>query len=174
MKCLEFLYFYLRDESAQKEIQAQTALEVPQIGKEKPKLPVTPERKKRSFPSTPKLASDFQPKTEPGSPTKTSFASPSKRLQGYGLFRKEIDFVPTTPRKPRGGNYSVEAPPLPLFPSSKVSSELFGKDELGARPRDAEGVTRSSGEKKEILRSLVGNVDALVEGVGEAGIFGLS
>jgi hypothetical protein len=90
-------------------------------------------------------------------------------MQGYGLLRKEIDFVPTTPRKPKMTFASNDAaPPMPPLTGSRLFSGASGES------RTDSTVTRSLGEKKELLGNLVGNVDALVKGVGEAGIFGLS
>ncbi|KAJ2977530.1 hypothetical protein NUW54_g11408 [Trametes sanguinea] len=68
-------------------------------------------------------------------------------------------------------------------PMRLSSTELGGGGGLKLGPRSASSPSGGGGakrgprtmeEKKEILGSMLGNVDALVEGVRKAGIWGLS
>jgi len=101
------------------------------------------------------------------------------------MLRKDIDYVPQSPKKiSRSG-----------FGTSKHASisrtELESEDDCrwlghptpggqhdpeemssGSRKLDR-GVIRTTEEKKELLGTMLGNVDALVEGVRKAGIWGL-
>ncbi len=124
------------------------------------------------------------------------------------MLRKEVDFVPLSPKKAqiaglgvgkRGGS---SVPPLRLAtrhplqrkpsPLSRDSSgdTLFSSDDsaygTGAPDASSANVTlspddevspsssvRTTEDKKRILGQLLGNVDALVEGVKSAGIWGL-
>lgn len=68
---------------------------------------------------------------------------------------------------------------MPVIPNGTPSKNPFGTPtprHVGEREKEvgirADGV-RSAEEKKEILGGMLGNVDALVEGVRKAGIWGL-
>lgn len=199
MKCLEFLYFYLMDETMQ---------DVPSLGSQSmPSTPVmnqmhasiqnvfprqasdtsnssfgwsssslssksafsvatnsssirTPSPVKKSY-SSPLIVSD--PYTPPNSPPPSRDAG--KRTpraistRPMMMLRKDVDYEPQSPKKAHGSRVYV--------------SEDF------STPRRREGESRhervrTTEEKKEILGTLLGNVDALVEGVRKAGIWGLT
>ncbi|KAF8514836.1 cell division protein Cdc14 [Hysterangium stoloniferum] len=147
IKCLEFLYFYLLDETS----------DVPSL----------------------KVSTCLAPSP---SPDPTPFTP--RKNHHLALFRKELDFVPVTPKKaqvnrlgvgtPRGGlrctPKSGEIPPLPVSPTKRSSEK-----KLYVRSDEEDQVERrrSTQEKKEILSNLLGNVDALIEGVAKSGIWGL-
>ncbi|KIY70385.1 hypothetical protein CYLTODRAFT_419855 [Cylindrobasidium torrendii FP15055 ss-10] len=119
------------------------------------------------------------------SPTKTSFVSPpcspppaQSRVNRSLRMLKEVDFVPQSPMRPSalkpGPNASRRVPSsqnnmAPTQAAPRLASP-FGSD-ASPKPR---GLTRSTEEKKEFLGTLMGNVDALVEGVRKAGIWGLN
>ncbi|KAF8550496.1 CDC14-domain-containing protein [Imleria badia] len=202
MKCLEFLYFYLMDETTQ---------EVTPLGSQStPSTPVmtpshastrlggsnifprpasnasfsssssssfssrsafsvaanssqssirTPSPLKKSY-STPVIVSD--PHTPPQSPPpvrdagkRTPRAISTRPMM---MLRKDVDFEPQSPKKAHGSRVYV--------------SEDFSTPRRHER-EEVERV-RTTEEKKEILGTLLGNVDALVEGVRKAGIWGLT
>lgn len=58
--------------------------------------------------------------------------------------------------------------------SSSFRAEPASNLEAGTKEIGKHGGVRTTGEKKEILGTMLGNVDALVEGVRKAGIWGLS
>lgn len=114
------------------------------------------------------------------------------------MLRKEVDFVPLSPKKAQIAGLGVvkrnelRVPPLRLptnkrtpSPLSRFSTEdtLFSDDEPLHPDRSGGNTTRedtylrprvrTTEEKKRTLGQLLGNVDALVEGVKSAGIWGL-
>ncbi|CDO77233.1 hypothetical protein BN946_scf184747.g46 [Trametes cinnabarina] len=126
---------------------------------------------------------------------------PSGHSRGYSVsstssVSSREDSQPSTPRTSRedGAGKDLQTPKLPSklhrrtqsladvltdSPMRMSSAELGGGLKLG--PRSASSPTgpakkgpRTMEEKKEILGSMLGNVDALVEGVRKAGIWGLS
>lgn len=98
------------------------------------------------------------------------------------MLRKEVDYEPLSPKKPRGfrPGLGVSDTSLPTTPSvsrfrETISSKTFssgGAEDTEARTSRFDRV-RTIDEKKEILGSMLGNVDALVDGVRKAGIWGL-
>ena len=74
------------------------------------------------------------------------------------MLRKEVDYEPQSPKKAHGSR---------VYVSEDFSTPRRYEREEGERMRTTE-------EKKEILGTLLGNVDALVEGVRKAGIWGLT
>lgn len=159
-----------------------------------------------SMSSTPTLA-ETPPLTPKGSGLK---GGPIRNK--LEMLRKEVDFVPISPKRAKVAQLGVghrrpgATPLTPLkFPSSiakgrrrhpsplgrlpseeamysetdtdislgcDTRSSIEGEDEFfGASSRHVR--TRTTEEKKEILGQLLGNVDALVEGVKNAGIWGL-
>lgn len=118
------------------------------------------------------------------------------------MLKKDVDFVPISPRKPDAGR--PVAGHLRAKSASRSRSKL-GSDVLNesdqrnqaqlarsqptittmdeAKSEDGRQITRrviervertrTTEEKKEILGTMLGNVDALVESVRKAGIWGL-
>jgi len=98
------------------------------------------------------------------------------------MLKKEVDYEPLSPRKPG----------FPSTPSSRPRAQTHGQlytpsrsythtSQLSMSVGEAE--LRSDGdnekrktteEKKQLLGTMLGNVDALVEGVRKAGIWGLA
>ena len=115
----------------------------------------------------------------------------------------DIDYVPISPRKPKVAQIgtigtsgmrsrvrelrelSTGSRSMPVLPNSDTPAKSpFGTpgrrdgNESDSEPQEDERPTerlgvRSADEKKEILGGMLGNVDALVEGVRKAGIWGL-
>jgi len=97
------------------------------------------------------------------------------------MLRKEVDFVPMSPKKSQIAGLGVGASVPSRTPSnrnykeadvSKVFSPRSEKENQ-RRPSAANPYIKTTEEKKELLGSMLGNVDALVEGVKKAGIWGL-
>ena len=133
------------------------------------------------------------PQTPP-SPTKASTPSQAK-LRTLVMLQKEVDFMPVTPKKSHTSRLGVN----PLRPSSAPNSPFKNfrpiPDDAGleTRHRDSSDGTSFGGErdrfsaklenrdmvktteqKKEFLGFMLGNVDALVESVKRAGVWGLA
>ncbi|OAX38585.1 CDC14-domain-containing protein [Rhizopogon vinicolor AM-OR11-026] len=97
------------------------------------------------------------------------------------MLRKEVDYEPLSPKKPRGfrPGLGVTDATGPATPSAsrvrETSKRTISSDRAeGAEARSSKhNRVRTTDEKKEILGSMLGNVDALVEGVRKAGIWGL-
>jgi hypothetical protein len=97
------------------------------------------------------------------------------------MLRKEVDYEPSSPKKLRGfrPGLGVADTPGPATPSLSRFREASNESIPSGRAEDAEARSsrhervRTTEEKKEILGSMLGNVDALVEGVRKAGIWGL-
>lgn len=77
------------------------------------------------------------------------------------MLKKDVDYVPESPLKMEG-------------PAKEHNHHIRGKSLsaiIQAEPPSAR--VRTTEEKKELLGTLLGNVDALVDGVRKAGIWGL-
>jgi len=114
----------------------------------------------------------------------------------------DIDYVPISPKKPKVARVDTLGMPgmalkvrelrelstgsrsMPILPNLGTPTRgLFGTPrhhghdvepgEYGEQKGLRCGETRTAEEKKEILGGMLGNVDALVEGVRKAGIWGL-
>lgn len=96
------------------------------------------------------------------------------------LLRKEVDYEPQSPNK-------VELTYLDAADgrrTPRTQEGAIGKNGQSPRLHESElavedchrysDIVRTTDEKKEILGTMLGNVDALVEGVRKAGIWGLS
>jgi hypothetical protein len=86
------------------------------------------------------------------------------------MLQKDIEYVPESPQKP---NMPVFSPShgTPLSRHTRTRSDL----QIGA---SHERISRENGikgteEKRRYLGTMLGNVDALVESVSKAGIWGL-
>ena len=200
MKCLEFLYFYLMDETTQAvngttllgsqstpstpvttQVHTWTRLGGPKMfpretshssfgsssSSSRSAFSVatnssessirTPSPVKKSH-STPVIASD--PYTPPNSPPFLSRRTPrTASTRPMMLLRRDVDYEPQSPKKVHGSL---------MFVSEDISTPRRQEREEGHER------VRTTEEKKEILGTLLGNVDALVEGVRKAGIWGLT
>jgi len=118
----------------------------------------TPSPLKKSY-STPAMVTD--PQTPPNSPPlgrddrKRMLRAISPRP--IMMLGKDVDYEPQSPKKAHG---YVEGD----------STSWVGGKEMEKREKHV----RTIEEKKELLGTLLGNVDALVEGVRKAGIWGLT
>ncbi|KAJ8502339.1 hypothetical protein ONZ45_g11858 [Pleurotus djamor] len=121
------------------------------------------------------------------------------------MLRKDVDYVPMSPKKVQVSNLGVRPPSIsglrsrhlpskslsqtprssPRNDSSTSSVESVGSNESYttspvkvtqdiARMASGHVRTKNTQEKKELLGTMLGNVDALVEGVRKAGVWGLS
>jgi len=108
------------------------------------------------------------------------------------MLKKEVDYIPQSPKKiaglgaryPHGRNLSSSNShsrlKSPLI-STKLPCEEFDLDVSSPTKQNSERKAtigrkekwRTTEEKKELLGTMLGNVDALVEGVRKAGIWGL-
>ena len=106
------------------------------------------------------------------------------------MLRKDIDYVPQSPKKvSRSGlSMSEHAPETSIFQTQLESGSeddcrwlghptpggQHDLEEMSSGSRNLDrGVIRTTEEKKKLLGTMLGNVDALVEGVRKAGIWGL-
>lgn len=102
--------------------------------------------------------------------------------------RREIEYVPLSPAKRERVGSDSGAEYVPLSPTKPAmqgvragagSGEGEGKGKgygegEGKREGEGEGAVRkTTEEKKMLLGTMLGNVDALVEGVRRAGVWGL-
>jgi hypothetical protein len=109
------------------------------------------------------------------------------------MLQKEVDFMPATPKKSHASRLGVD----PLRPSSVPNSPFknfraipddmnletrhssdgtsFGgdRDHVTAKLENRDMV-KTTEQKKEFLGFMLGNVDALVESVKRAGVWGLA
>lgn len=220
MKCLEFLYFYLMDETSPRADLSVPAIEPSQLLA----TPLSPSRfidtptkfqyftqsgrnassgsedsftssdssrsSSSSSSSATSLSSSSMSSKTPSSPTKSSSTHSYTRPRSLLMLQREVDFVPATPKKSHVSRLSVD----PLRPLSVPGSPFKnfrvvpdGNDKInfheshGAADGGEQNVTSSklgsedtvktTEQKKEYLGLMLGNVDALVEGVKRAGVY---
>lgn len=125
-------------------------------------------------------------------PDATTPRTPRKVPANLALLRKDLDFVPVTPKKVsrltvgafragagRTPHSARTGRSSPVDISSIPTSPTKRRHAIGTSPvllhaeQDQGDHRRNTQEKKEILSSLLGNVDTLVEGVTNSGIWGL-
>ena len=223
MKCLEFLYFYLMDETSPRSDLSGVAIEPSHLLA----APLSPSpfidtpikfphfahssrnassssedsfnssdslrSSSSSSSSTTSLSSSSTTSKTPPSPTKSSSYTRPRSLL---MLQREMDFIPVTPKKSHVSRLSVD----PLRPLSVPNSPFKnfrtgpdGNDKMNSasfHERDGAAVggeqnpaisklgnqdtIKTTEQKKEFLGSMLGNVDALVEGVKRAGVWGLA
>ncbi|KAG5654225.1 hypothetical protein H0H81_005912 [Sphagnurus paluster] len=153
--------------------------------------------------SPPKASSSMlPPQTPPSSPPLSSRVTVPPPLQARSLMmlRKEVDYEPQSPKKAQVsrlgvGGSSRHAPGksisksrltsgseddcqryshVPITPTRRNSSQS-GENDVSSQPlsQSRSRKVRTTEEKREFLGTMLGNVDALVEGVRKAGIWGL-
>ncbi|KAH9062660.1 CDC14-domain-containing protein [Lactarius vividus] len=221
MKCLEFLYFYLMDETSPRPDLSGTAIETSHLLA----TPLSPspfidtpikfpyfaqngrnassgsedsftssESSRSSSSSSSSATSLSSPSTTsktPPSPTKPSSTHSHTRPRSLLMLQREVDFVPATPKKSHVSRLSVD-PLRPLsIPNSpfknfravpdssdKMNSASFhesdgtavgGEQNIAFTKLGNRDAVKTTEQKKEFLGSMLGNVDALVEGVKRAG-----
>ncbi|KAJ7265362.1 cell division control protein 14, SIN component-domain-containing protein [Mycena haematopus] len=135
--------------------------------------------------STPRSRS---PKKVAGTGTGTGTGKQPPKLQPRALLmlRKDLDFVPLSPKravvvdgdgvplgKARGAGVVQTRSRLVSDEDEEDSAceevKMDGSEGTGGREQEA----RTTDEKKKLLGTMLGNVEALVEGVRKAGIWGL-
>jgi len=109
------------------------------------------------------------------------------------MLQREVDFMPVTPKKSHASRLGLSAFQPSSTPNSPFKNFRVTPDdanmEIGRRsdgipfaserdppisgPEDRGGV-KTTEQKKEFLGFMLGNVDALVEGVKRAGVWGLA
>ncbi|KAI9467051.1 CDC14-domain-containing protein [Lactarius psammicola] len=226
MKCLEFLYFYLMDETSPRSDLSGAAFETSHLLA----APLSPSpfidtpikfqyfaqsgrnassgsedsftssdslrSSSSSSSSTTSLSSSSTTSKTPPSPTKPSSTHSFTRPRSLLMLQREVDFVPATPKKSHVSRLSVD----PLRPLSMPNSPFKnfravpdGNDKLNpASFHEGDGAAvggeqniafsklgnrdtvKTTEQKKEFLGMMLGNVDALVEGVKRAGVWGLA
>ncbi|KAI6034522.1 cell division control protein 14, SIN component-domain-containing protein [Pisolithus microcarpus] len=132
------------------------------------------------------------PQTPPNSPPPVAKVSEGTRrgIQPYSMLmlRKDVEYEPQSPKKVQVSRLGVahgrstsrlrERATGSSDHGSEMSSSFRAESasnlEAGTKEIGNHGGVRTTGEKKEILGTMLGNVDALVEGVRKAGIWGLS
>jgi len=131
------------------------------------------------------------PKTPPSSPP--ALGRPLHlQLQPRSLMmlRKDVDYIPLSPKKPQATRSGVSGSSSRFISRSRLASgseddcqqwsqslhddtqESVDAEEK-VKPRLPKEHIRTTEEKRELLGTMLGNVDALVEGVRKAGIWGL-
>ncbi|KAJ7068635.1 cell division control protein 14, SIN component-domain-containing protein [Mycena amicta] len=260
MKCLEFLYFYLLDETSPSPSPSPSTLDLPSAptpaptpAPTAPSTPVNVLNKKPFVNGTPSrpisrygsstfslTSSAFATSDESSSSSASSSrstsgsstssfsstssnagsTSPKKHAQillpagtprqpqpqprALLMLRKDLDFVPLSPKKPFGDSPGTPLRAQPrrthartrsrLVSSSSTSSEEEAVPahpapapppamEERSRTTSSDGETvrgdddttraKTTEEKKRLLSTMLGNVEALVDGVRKAGIWGL-
>lgn len=143
-------------------------------------------------------------RTPPNSPPFSAGSKPPQ-LRSMMMLRKEVDYVPQSPKKftTRPTHRKSTSTPINLNSRSLLASAglsngdakspikdersvssyvLHGQDSSPVRKSEFfdsakaskhEGKWKTTEQKKEFLGTMLGNVDALVEGVRKAGIWGL-
>ncbi|PBK66971.1 hypothetical protein ARMSODRAFT_1020939 [Armillaria solidipes] len=105
--------------------------------------------------------------------------SPVFRPKSLHMLQRDLDFVPESPHRSTASsvaNTSLLRPqPGKSASQSSTRSRLGSAFVLDTSPKTmgVVGKVRTTEEKKEILGTMLGNVDALVEGVRKAGVWGL-
>ncbi|CAK5275133.1 unnamed protein product [Mycena citricolor] len=140
---------------------------------------------------SPKKRSQFPPGAGPSTPGPPSPKKPSSALprtpgqarlpNALLMLRKDVEFVPQSPKRPPGsssskGTLQIRSRLGSLRPEVVTSEESDGDLESGSETacESSRGSdTRTTEEKKRLLGTMLGNVEALVEGVKKAGIWGL-
>ncbi|KAF8076782.1 cell division control protein 14, SIN component-domain-containing protein [Lyophyllum atratum] len=145
-----------------------------------------------------KPSSMSQPKTPPSSPPLAHKLPQHLQPRSLMMLRKEFDYEPQSPKKAQvsrlGVGGSARHTPgksisrsrlasgseddcqrysqVPATPSKRDENVLKRENEAPISRNRSEKV-RTTEEKRELLGTMLGNVDALVEGVRKAGIWGL-
>ncbi|KAG6900430.1 hypothetical protein C0993_010818 [Termitomyces sp. T159_Od127] len=138
----------------------------------------------------------YPPKTPPRSPSLPHRLPHKLQPRPLMMLRKEVEYEPQSPKKPQlsragSGSASRNASTksmsrlravteddyrkynqLPGTPSRHGQSGTTLHHEM-PKPQGRTEKIRTTEEKKELLGTMLGNVDALVEGVRKAGIWGL-
>lgn len=96
------------------------------------------------------------------------------------MLQKEVNFVPVSPKKPPGLGRSDPSTPAKVGPRLRdvsldgwVKGGTMGNSSVTEARLERGTGQRTTEEKKVLLGGLLGNVDALVEGVRMAGVWGL-
>ncbi|KAJ3568768.1 hypothetical protein NP233_g5496 [Leucocoprinus birnbaumii] len=146
----------------------------------------TPASSIPSSPDKPNRLSQFQSsfRTAPQTP-QSSFKFPNAQSRhDMMMLRKDVDYEPLSPRKPGSGERTstpsfrprahthgqLHTPSRTFTHSTTLSISVSDND----FPDNGDNEKRkTTDEKKQFLGTMLGNVDALVEGVRRAGIWGL-
>ena len=106
------------------------------------------------------------------------------------MLKKDVDYTPLSPKKPQSTRSGVIGSSSRFISRSRLASgseddcqqwsqslhddtqESVDTEEK-VKPHLPKELIRTTEEKRELLGTMLGNVDALVEGVRKAGIWGL-
>jgi Cell division control protein 14, SIN component len=106
------------------------------------------------------------------------------------MLKKDVDYIPLSPKKPQATRSGVNGSSTryisrtrlrsgseddcqqwsPALHASTVETQDVEENKKSSPGKEH---VRTTEEKKELLGTMLGNVDALVEGVRKAGIWGL-
>ncbi|KAG5648727.1 hypothetical protein DXG03_000074 [Asterophora parasitica] len=143
-----------------------------------------------------KISSMPPPKTPPSSPPPSYRVPQQLQPRSLMMLRREIDYEPQSPKKAQvsrlGAGGSRHTPGSGSISRSRLASEddcqrysqvpatpsrrshnSRAEEPEPSKAQSANKNLRTTEEKKELLGTMLGNVDALVEGVRKAGIWGL-
>lgn len=142
-----------------------------------------------------KISTMPPPKTPPSSPPLAHRQPPQLQPRSLMMLKKEVDFVPLSPKKAQVsrlgvGGVSRHTPGKSISRSRLGSGPVHDVHRRHPEPQEnpsheaevrgeervelnRKGFLKTTEEKKELLGTMLGNVDALVEGVRKAGIWGL-
>ncbi|KAG6861972.1 hypothetical protein C0995_009156 [Termitomyces sp. Mi166 len=138
------------------------------------------------------------PKTPPRSPSLPPRLPHKLQPRSLMMLRKEVEYEPQSPKKPQLSRAGSGSGGVSRYASTKSMSRLRAASEDDCHgysqvpgtpsrheqngtvserglsgPQNRTEKTRTTEEKRELLGTMLGNVDALVEGVRKAGIWGL-
>ena len=234
MKCLEFLYFYLMDESSPRSDLSMDAIEPislhsasrsasPSDALAKPRyfpqssrnsssssddsfsfsssgssrsssssMSISTSLSSSSMPAYTRILSTI-PQTPP-SPTKPSTYSQAKP-RTLLMLQREVDFMPVTPKKSHTSRLGADPSRPSSVPNSPFKNFRPIPDDTNSETRHCDSfdgaviggerdrftvklenrdIVKTTEQKKEFLGFMLGNVDALVESVKRAGVWGLA
>ncbi|KAJ7620068.1 cell division control protein 14, SIN component-domain-containing protein [Roridomyces roridus] len=126
------------------------------------------------------------PRKQPPPGLGTPLKAQKPQSKALLMLKKEVDFVPLSPKKVvvEGEKAKVQTPGRALGNGNGhghvrtrsrlvLSDEGESEDAYAPGVEDEEGKCKTTEEKKRLLGTMLGNVEALVEGVRKAGIWGL-
>ena len=169
------------------------------LPEKEPGLALTPAKTFSKSPEHRLAPPPQQPCTPPNNPSTTTGVTKFPQVRSMMMLKREVDYIPQSPKKVAGlgaryphghssnlsssNSHSHSRPKSHLISTKLLCEEMdldFSSPTKQNLERTATVVTigrkekwRTTEEKKLLLGTMLGNVDALVEGVRKAGIWGL-